>query len=52
MIGLFQENGPCHVNADGATTTLNPFRYATYLFHSFLTEITAHSWNNISNSEP
>ena len=27
MIGLFQENGPCTVNADGATTTLNPFRY-------------------------
>ena len=26
MIGLFQENGPCTVNADGATTTLNPFR--------------------------
>ncbi|KJA22564.1 hypothetical protein HYPSUDRAFT_67027 [Hypholoma sublateritium FD-334 SS-4] len=27
MIGLFQENGPCHVNADGATTTLNPFSW-------------------------
>ena len=26
MIGLFQENGPCTVNADGATTALNPFR--------------------------
>ncbi|KAF8184809.1 alpha/beta-hydrolase [Pholiota molesta] len=25
MIGLFQENGPCHVNPDGATTVLNPF---------------------------
>lgn len=27
MIGLFRENGPCHVNPDGATTVLNPFRY-------------------------
>jgi len=27
MIGLFQENGPCHVNADGKTTTLNPFSW-------------------------
>ena len=27
MIGLFQENGPCKVNPDGETTTLNPFRY-------------------------
>ncbi|KIM43509.1 hypothetical protein M413DRAFT_68801 [Hebeloma cylindrosporum] len=27
MIGLFQENGPCTVNADGATTTLNPFSW-------------------------
>ncbi|KAF8184810.1 alpha/beta-hydrolase [Pholiota molesta] len=26
MIGLFQENGPCQVNPDGATTVLNPFR--------------------------
>ncbi|KAG9031380.1 hypothetical protein FRB95_002811 [Tulasnella sp. JGI-2019a] len=24
MIGLFQENGPCTVNSDGKTTTLNP----------------------------
>ncbi|KAF9011691.1 alpha/beta-hydrolase [Cyathus striatus] len=27
MIGLFQENGPCQVNADGKTTTLNPFSW-------------------------
>jgi len=27
MIGLFQENGPCHVNADGKTTELNPFSW-------------------------
>ncbi|KAF8524561.1 alpha/beta-hydrolase [Hysterangium stoloniferum] len=27
MVGLFQENGPCHVNADGKTTTLNPFSW-------------------------
>ncbi|KAJ3826667.1 alpha/beta-hydrolase [Lentinula raphanica] len=26
MIGLFQENGPCHVNAD-LTTTLNPYSW-------------------------
>ncbi|KAF9564252.1 alpha/beta-hydrolase [Agrocybe pediades] len=27
MIGLFQENGPCKVNSDGATTVLNPFSW-------------------------
>ncbi|KAF8056296.1 Alpha/Beta hydrolase protein [Lyophyllum atratum] len=27
MIGLFQENGPCLVNPDGKTTTLNPFSW-------------------------
>ncbi|KAF4610985.1 hypothetical protein D9613_006719 [Agrocybe pediades] len=27
MIGLFQENGPCKVNPDGETTTLNPFSW-------------------------
>ncbi|KNZ78375.1 Carboxypeptidase S1 [Termitomyces sp. J132] len=27
MIGLFLENGPCHVNADGNTTTLNPYSW-------------------------
>ncbi|KAG7445250.1 alpha/beta-hydrolase [Guyanagaster necrorhizus] len=27
MIGLFQENGPCHVNPDGATTVLNPYSW-------------------------
>ncbi|KAF9479203.1 alpha/beta-hydrolase [Pholiota conissans] len=27
MIGLFQENGPCHVNPDGATTVLNSFSW-------------------------
>ncbi|KAF8730365.1 hypothetical protein AX14_005602 [Amanita brunnescens Koide BX004] len=27
MIGLFQENGPCQVNPDGATTVLNPYRW-------------------------
>ncbi|KJA22565.1 hypothetical protein HYPSUDRAFT_186243 [Hypholoma sublateritium FD-334 SS-4] len=27
MIGLFQENGPCKVNADGATTVLNPYSW-------------------------
>ncbi|KAJ6552198.1 alpha/beta-hydrolase [Mycena vulgaris] len=26
-IGLFQENGPCTVNADGKSTTLNPFSW-------------------------
>ncbi|KAG6380261.1 Alpha/Beta hydrolase protein [Boletus reticuloceps] len=26
MIGLFQENGPCSVNADGNSTHLNPYR--------------------------
>ncbi|KAF5309064.1 hypothetical protein D9619_013580 [Psilocybe cf. subviscida] len=37
MIGLFQENGPCKVNPDGLTTTLNPF------------SLLKKSWNNISN---
>ncbi|KAF8989272.1 Alpha/Beta hydrolase protein [Cyathus striatus] len=27
MIGLFQENGPCTVNADSRSTTLNPFSW-------------------------
>jgi len=27
MIGLFQENGPCHVMPDGNTTVLNPFSW-------------------------
>ncbi|THG99697.1 hypothetical protein EW026_g2696 [Hermanssonia centrifuga] len=27
MIGLFQENGPCKVDADGHTTILNPFSW-------------------------
>ncbi|KAF8352038.1 Alpha/Beta hydrolase protein [Amanita rubescens] len=27
MIGLFQENGPCNVNPDGASTTLNPYSW-------------------------
>jgi len=27
MIGLFQENGPCTVNSDGSTTTLNPYSW-------------------------
>ena len=27
MIGLFQENGPCHVNADSNSTTLNPWSW-------------------------
>ncbi|TFK31316.1 alpha/beta-hydrolase [Crucibulum laeve] len=27
MIGLFQENGPCTVNPDGNTTTINPFSW-------------------------
>ncbi|KAJ7111483.1 alpha/beta-hydrolase [Mycena epipterygia] len=26
-IGLFQENGPCNVNPDGKSTTLNPFSW-------------------------
>ncbi|KAK7042570.1 Alpha/Beta hydrolase protein [Favolaschia claudopus] len=26
-IGLFQENGPCKVNSDGQSTTLNPFSW-------------------------
>ncbi|KAF9262605.1 alpha/beta-hydrolase [Marasmius fiardii PR-910] len=29
MIGLFQEHGPCNVNPDGKTTTLNPFSWNT-----------------------
>ena len=43
MIGLFQENGPCTVNSDGRTTTLNPYSwnnisnsmYNDYLSHIF-----------------
>ncbi|KAF2435542.1 alpha/beta-hydrolase [Tothia fuscella] len=27
MIGLFQENGPCNVNADSNSTTLNPWSW-------------------------
>ncbi|KAJ7731111.1 alpha/beta-hydrolase [Mycena maculata] len=27
MTGVFQENGPCTVNSDGATTTLNPYSW-------------------------
>ncbi|KAK7680316.1 hypothetical protein QCA50_016556 [Cerrena zonata] len=27
LIGLFQENGPCTVNSDGKTTSLNPFSW-------------------------
>ncbi|KAG6329228.1 hypothetical protein ID866_9862 [Astraeus odoratus] len=27
MIGLFQENGPCQVNPDGMTTSLNPYSW-------------------------
>ncbi|OSC99240.1 alpha/beta-hydrolase [Trametes coccinea BRFM310] len=27
MEGVFQENGPCHVNPDGETTTLNPYSW-------------------------
>ncbi|RDX52337.1 alpha/beta-hydrolase [Lentinus brumalis] len=27
MIGLFQENGPCHVNPDNQTTVLNPYSW-------------------------
>ncbi|ESK90545.1 carboxypeptidase s1 [Moniliophthora roreri MCA 2997] len=27
MIGLFEEHGPCTVNPDGKTTTLNPFSW-------------------------
>ncbi|KAJ7322923.1 alpha/beta-hydrolase [Mycena albidolilacea] len=29
MIGLFQENGPCTVNPDRRTTTLNPYSWNT-----------------------
>lgn len=29
MIGLFQENGPCTVNPDSATTTINPYSWNT-----------------------
>ena len=28
---LLIENGPCHVNEDGVTTTLNPFRYVVLI---------------------
>ncbi|KAJ7650889.1 alpha/beta-hydrolase [Roridomyces roridus] len=28
-IGLFQENGPCHVNPDGQSTVLNPYSWNT-----------------------
>lgn len=31
MIGLFQENGPCRVNPDRLTTTINPFRYIVFI---------------------
>ncbi|KAG2116964.1 carboxypeptidase D [Suillus clintonianus] len=31
MIGLFQENGPCVVNADRKSTTLNPYSPSTVL---------------------
>lgn len=27
MIGLFQENGPCRVNPDGQTTSINPYSW-------------------------
>ncbi|KAI9070306.1 alpha/beta-hydrolase [Trametes sanguinea] len=27
MEGVFQENGPCHVNPDGQSTTLNPYSW-------------------------
>ncbi|KAJ7698636.1 alpha/beta-hydrolase [Mycena rosella] len=27
MIGVFQENGPCTVESDGSTTTLNPYSW-------------------------
>ncbi|KAG2130145.1 Alpha/Beta hydrolase protein [Suillus bovinus] len=27
MVGLFQENGPCLVNADGSSTVLNPYSW-------------------------
>ncbi|KZP17012.1 alpha/beta-hydrolase [Athelia psychrophila] len=27
MLGLFQENGPCHVNPDGKSTVLNPYSW-------------------------
>lgn len=27
MLGLLDENGPCHVNADSNSTTLNPFSW-------------------------
>ncbi|PCH02608.1 Peptidase S10, serine carboxypeptidase [Penicillium occitanis (nom. inval.)] len=30
MIGLFQENGPCRVNADSNSTTLNPHSWNNY----------------------
>ncbi|KAJ7766323.1 alpha/beta-hydrolase [Mycena maculata] len=31
-IGLFQENGPCHVNPDGVSTSLNPYRRGTVIY--------------------
>ncbi|KAE9398507.1 alpha/beta-hydrolase [Gymnopus androsaceus JB14] len=30
MIGLFTESGPCTVNSDGTTTTLNPYSWNNY----------------------
>ncbi|KAJ7098298.1 alpha/beta-hydrolase [Mycena epipterygia] len=31
MIGVFQENGPCSVNPDGQTTSLNPYSNMLYI---------------------
>lgn len=30
MIGLFQENGPCTISADGKTSLLNPHSWNEY----------------------
>ncbi|KAI7940842.1 hypothetical protein MJO28_013127 [Puccinia striiformis f. sp. tritici] len=30
LVGAFQENGPCRVNAQGNSTTLNPYSWNTY----------------------
>jgi carboxypeptidase C (cathepsin A) len=36
MIGLFQENGPCHVAPDGNSTVLNPYSWNNVSNSAFL----------------
>ena len=42
MIGLFQENGPCTVNSDERTTTLNPYSWnniSNSMYNEYLSHI-------------